>query len=456
MMVAELAVFPADRVIRGPAGSAPLEPLVMALFLCLAGRTGTLVSRRELFSRLWGAVSVGDDNLNRLVAALRRALISVGASSVRVETVPASGYILRLAALPTGADAGEQAAQALAEGFDSWRLGLPEPDYLRIALLSQAGEIAPDNARIFGLLALLHRHGAEYAPPEEAAGHVRSCELAARRALQIEPGQVEAASALASIAPLYGAWSERSRHLAELCAASGRNLVPEDDLAVLEMATGQIRASKRRRDRLIKMDPLAAIFSYKSVYQHWSVGDATGMDHIADRAMQLWPFHPAIWTARFWTLAFTNRLAAAQALIGRRSPRGIPVQMLAFLERMLAAAAGSNACSADECTAAAVRLAGQGPAQAVAALFTLGLLGRPKDAFEVAERYYLQQGAQPVPLQPGADHPMLNEQHRRLTQILFTPACAEMRENPRFLDLCRSVGLTSFWEQTGTTPDQLG
>jgi hypothetical protein len=129
--------------------------------------------------------------------------------------------------------------------------------------------------------------------------------------------------------------------------------------------------------------------------------------------------------------------------------------MLSLLQQVLAAAAGGERSRQLQAAAAAVGFAGRGPPQAVAALFALGLLGRTDEAFAVAARYYLQHGKAPVPLHPVGDHPRLNEQHRRLTQILFTPACAEMRADPRFIDLCGSIGLTAFWEQSGITPDYL-
>lgn len=455
MVIAELTVRPIERMLTGPNGSASLEPLAMSLFVELATRAGTLITRRDLFHRLWGSLAVGDDNLNRLVAALRRTLNKVGATSVSIQTVPANGYILRLQGLPCSERMDNEVNQAVSEAFDSWRLGLPEPDHLRIALLERAVSMGSQGPRLFGMLALLYRHAAEYSAPNQAGEHVRSCEGAARRALELDIAQVEASTALASIAPLYGHWTDACRRLTELCDATPGHPVPENDLSVVEMATGQIAAAKHRRDRLIAADPLAAHFCYKSVYQHWSIDDLVGMDHVADRAMQLWPLHPAVWTARFWTFAYTGRFPAAQSIMSRSDRPSIPEPMLAFLRQVVSAATSGQKEPIDRAVAAATALASGGPTYAVAALFGLGLFGRIDDAFAVARSYYLHGGDQPVPLQPQADHPKLNEQHRRLTQVLFTPVCAAMRDDPRFSRLCESIGLTAFWNENGVTPDYL-
>ena len=39
------------------------------------------------------------------------------------------------------------------------------------------------------------------------------------------------------------------------------------------------------------------------------------------------------------------------------------------------------------------------------------------------------------------DEPSVNDQHRRVTQVLFTPAGAGMRSDPRFMEFCERIGL---------------
>ena len=49
----------------------------------------------------------------------------------------------------------------------------------------------------------------------------------------------------------------------------------------------------------------------------------------------------------------------------------------------------------------------------------------------------------------------VNDQHRRVTQILFTPVCTAMRADARFMPLCERMGLAEYWAETRLPPDFL-
>jgi hypothetical protein len=180
------------------------------------------------------------------------------------------------------------------------------------------------------------------------------------------------------------------------------------------------------------------------------------MEELADRGAQLWPAHPAIWTARMWTLAFTGRVEAAMAMLDDDAVRPeMPLPTLQLLRMVIAAAQSCRPDAVDRAATVAREAAASGPARAISAMFALCLLGRIDDAFAVADAYYLRLGVGPVPVRRTEGEPSINDQHRRVTQILFTPVCARMREDPRFLPLCERAGLKHYWDQTGLTPDFL-
>jgi DNA-binding winged helix-turn-helix (wHTH) protein len=444
-------IRPAARAIEGSRGTFVTEPLVMQLLVELSRKAGRVVTRREIFDRCWGSAPVGDDSLNRIVAALRKTLSMADGESVLIETVPGAGYALRLSAGAT--DAPDQAVQ---EGLDSIRLGLPEPDHLRLEMLRRSLLVDAESAAAWGMRALLCRYAAEYAEPGEVADFVNECQASAREALRLDQRQPYALVALATVAPLFGRWLEARTALTTVLDTAPQEFVAEHELVIADMATGRVQAAVSRTNRLLAADPLAACMIYKGVYQRWSAGDLLGMDQLADRGAQLWPTHAAIWTARLWTLAYSDRIGAAGAMLEDEAVRpDIPAPMLQLLKLVIAAASHGGSAEIDRAATAARQAAASGPARAITALFALGLLHRVDDGFAVAEAYYLRGGPGPVPVRRTTGEPSINDQHRRVTQILFTPVCAEMREDTRFLRLCERTGLTAYWEQTRLQPDFL-
>ena len=306
------------------------------------------------------------------------------------------------------------------------------------------------------MLALLCRQAAEYANDDEVSKFVADCQKAARHALAVEPDQPEALSAIATLAPLFGRWRDARERLISIIEAHPGHPVASHDLAFMEMAVGRVRAAKKIIDGLIAVDPLAACYCYKSMYQHWSVGDHVGLDHVGERAVQLWPTHPAVWTARIWTLAYTNRAQAALAMIDEKRARpALPAAFLAYLRQVITAFASGEPELVSNAIARSRDHAAAGPAHAISSLFGLGLLRAHCDAFDVAEAYYFHAGERPVPARHMPGEPSITDQHRRVTQILFTPVFAAMRTDPRFGKICDRIGLTSLWSEGGLEADFL-
>jgi DNA-binding winged helix-turn-helix (wHTH) protein len=453
--IGPLRVHPRERILELSDRKLNLEPLVMRLLMVLADSAGQVVSRRSLFEHIWGAAMVGDDSLNRLVLTLRKALVKLG-SPVLIETVPGTGYALRIAALSATETESSGPGRAIQAAHDSWRLALPQPDFLCLEQLAAASRAEPADARLWGWAALLYRHAAEYGAPHDIARFTHDCEEASRRALALDPSQPEALTALATLVPLIGDWGMHRERLLSVLERHPDHPVASQDFATLEMAIGRVREGKRIRDALRVRDPLAAVTCYKSVFQHWSVGDHAGMDRIAERAINLWPTHPAVWLVRLWTYAYTGRVEAALAMTNDAVPRpDTPPPMLGFLRTVLRAAAGDTQAGREDIRTASLAFAATGPAAALAALFALGLSDQCDAQFEVLQAYYFHEGPAPVPSHHTASELSLNEQHRRLTQVLFTPVLGSARRDPRFLLLCKRIGLADYWEESGLTPDFL-
>ena len=445
-------------MLEGPLGARPLQPQVMAVLMCLAQKRGEVVTRRALFETCWGNAPVGDDSLNQTIKGIRTVLEAVGMKELSIETIPRTGYRL---VVPQGDDevGRSELERAVETAYDCWRAGLPKADTIEIAELeSQLAKGA--GADHWGVLALLLRKAAEYGDAADCASFVHRCERAARRALQLDPGEGNALTALAGLAPLFGNWSHNRRQLLANLESNATNVAARHDLAVLEMATGRVSAAFPLIEQLLSEDSLAASFHYKRMYHLWSLEDVNGAEQVASRALALWPRHPAIWAARFWILVFTQRAEQALRLLGDESCRpDMPpaaAQFLGGTARAVASVqAGERSPGVDSHIDRCVDVAARGPANAVSALFSLCALGAIDQAFEVACGYYLGLGRTAVPLRWNADDPSITDQHRRITQPLFIPAAREMRQDPRFLTLCRDIGLEAYWAEFALVPDFL-
>lgn len=96
-------VRPATReVVAGGARPIVLEPRVMQVLVALARRRGEVVSRDELVESCWRGRVVGDDAINRCVAAIRK--LALALDNVAIETIARVGYRLDDAADPAEQD----------------------------------------------------------------------------------------------------------------------------------------------------------------------------------------------------------------------------------------------------------------------------------------------------------------------------------------------------------------
>lgn len=415
MSVGQARMVPATRSIQGERGSVRLEPLMLDVLLLLVEHSGMLVTRRHLRDRCWGGAPVGDDSVNRAVAGARRALTAT-TDSARIETVPGAGYTLRLMPDPPSATTAPLTGTAVEIGWRSWRMGFPAPDLAAIEALRRHVSEQAGDAEAWSMLALVARNAAEYTEPQDCMTYVEECQAAAARALSLCPGSSVANAVLIALPPLFGDWIARRRRLLPALTQAPHDRVLRHELAFLEMATGRPSVAAALIEALIAEDPLAAIYQYKRIYHLWTLGQLTAMDQVADRAMQLWPQHPAIWLARFWSLAFTGRSDRALNLTEDNAVRPPLPENAVDLLRLTAEAV----CDGSQATRRLAvegnrRSAENGPAQCLAAIIQLAGLGEIDDAFAVCGAYLLNVGPLIVPGHRTPGDPAVTDQYRRLT-----------------------------------------
>jgi tetratricopeptide (TPR) repeat protein len=304
------------------------------------------------------------------------------------------------------------------------------------------------------LLALASREAAEYAAPAKTAAARRAAELAARRALEINPRQSDALTALALLAPVFGYWTDAERRIRAVLAIDAGNGFARSALGTLQMSTGQVAKCLSNLNWLVQRDPWSPNHQFRRIYTLWSDGRLAEMDRAADWALQSWPNHPAVWFARFWTLAFTGRVPVAFGMLHDAASRPpLPQQARQLLETSLRAIAGNAPAERREAIALNVAAAVQSPAGAISAIMILSQLGAADEAYQVAQGFLLQRGR----LLTKQRHPQptlpLTDQHQRMAMMLWIPVTNTLRMHPDFKALCEGIGLVDYWRQAGTGPD---
>lgn len=499
LTIGATVIRPSRRLVETPAGSAVLEPKVMQVLLVLLDARGGVVTREDLIAACWGGRFVGLDSINRAIAELRRGLRSA-AAEVAVETVAKVGYravaeglgeaptkiedaapesalsavallsrrrlliaggALGLAGLGAGAGirllsgASSRSAAGIAEARRTLHLAMPGAGGQARAALGPALAEDGDNPAVLGALALAHAYDVKNGPPAGTSRALLAAERAARHALERDPRQADALAALAVLRPFLGDWRGVERRLQAVLAVDPDHLTALGELSLLYQSCGLCRRSLELNTRALAIDPVSPMLQYRQAMKHWVFGQQARSDLTIDRALQLWPQHPAVWNARMMLFTFTDRPQGARALLAdtsvrrdwlRPGQRGLWDTVLRAIEQPAGAARA-------QAIALGRRAVAIGPGPAALLTMVMSHLGEIDHAFALAEAYLLRRGPLVPTLSGTREEVPISDIRWRETINLFTPATAAMRADPRFEALCDGLGMVEYWRTAGVTPD---
>lgn len=490
-------VRPSVRTLEGAGGSATVEPRVMQVLLALVDAGGTVLSREDLLRLCWNGRVVGDDSINRAIAEVRRVTQATEAG-FGIETIPRIGYRLKVEAsedtapaldddsvdireeLATGinrrwllaggatalslggiafwatrsASPDPRAARLIEESRVALRAGTPAADRQAITLLERAVAISPDNLDAWGLLALTMARTDEHAAPDVKSSPAAMVDKAAHRALALDPGNADAKAALAIAIPYYGDWLAAERRFDAVLGEHPDHLATVASRAFFLAAVGRVREGAQSRLDFRGDASFDANFQYGLIYSLWFLGRIEEADRVASRAMEMWPRHAPIWLGRLWLLADTGRFDRALVQIDEESARPpLPPAMFVTLRLAMSAARSQRSKDIDQAVERMMAVVGRSVAAVVNAMMLLNLLGALDQAFALARAYYLEQGSLIVATQSRPGQPIVADQRRRKTNMLFTPTARAMQRDPRFAPLMEAMGLADYWRRRGIMPD---
>lgn len=501
-VVGEAVVCPATRTIDGPGGGIQVEPRVMQVLIVLAEADGGVVTRDTLLARCWGGFYAGDDSLNRAIGGVRRVATAIAAGSFEIETIPRTGYRLithrqrepldtsaadhsaiqpQAVATPVAAvsrrwvvaggvaaaaagglafwsmrpAATDAAAQLMDDSRTAMRAGTAATAREAIALLQRAVAIAPNNAQAWGLLALTKARADEHAIDTtiSPAGDVAT---AANRALQLDPHNGDASAALAIAIPYYGDWLAAEERFDKVLRAHPGHLYTQDSRAFFLGAVGRMRQSALDRISFSRDDSFDANLQYRHIYALWFLGRIPEADRAASRGLEMWPGHPGIWFGKLWVLADTRRFDRAVSHIDDPNGRPqLPKAMFDTLRTGMLAAKSRAPADVDAAIKQLMAGVSHSVAAVVNALMLLNLMGATDRAFELSQAYYLERGPIIAAMEWRPGQPVVPDQRRRKTNMLFTPTAAAMQKDARFMPMMEAMGLADYWRRRRVLPDFL-
>jgi Flp pilus assembly protein TadD len=458
----------------------------MLVFLVLADRRGEVVNRSQFFEEIWSGVPVGDDSLNRSIGQVRKALQSAIPGQFTLETIPRTGYSLAIEdgrsaqprddrwdrrswllagsatlAAAAGAiffvrrkDSSSEASEFKERGRQIIRAAIPREEDTAVNLLSRAVELSPRDPEAWGLLALAYRGRVENGSPDIVTLASRECERAAGRALDLDPKEGNALTALAAMAPEYGNWLENERALRRVLAKAPDNVPALNFLTLLLQGVGRCEASFDLNERALKLDPRDSTPLWRLAMKNWIFGQPEKADQVLTRALEMWPHHPAIWNTRLMTFAYTGRPREALEYIrSRPKPLGRSERSIRLWEMTLTALATSDATVRNKARDELIEEGARSTGQSTHAVMALSGLGFIDDAFHVAEGYFGLRGKFVVAQKKTLNEVQINDNGWKRTMMLFTPVTRPMRLDPRFDGLMKLTGIADYWKASNIAPD---
>ena len=458
--VGTLFVIPSLLQVDAGDGGRTLEPRVMRVLVLLARHEGEVVSRETLLELCWDGRFVGDNAIHRVMSRIRA--LGNASSAFALETIPRVGYRLKATtetlraapapSVPAGTAAGSRRAAivgliaAAAAGSAAWRWwpaatpppamasklvekarealldGLPAQTQQAIAYLDQAVAIEPGHGNAWGALAMALNSQLEHAPAAELPLIASRSADAAKRALAIMPGNVEAHVAAVTIQPNFGHWQANEEALRALEARYGRHPVIDGVLGWLLCDVGRWREAVVRFRGALAGEPFHPHNRLVLALGLWGQGALAEADQLLTESARLWPRHPHIWFHHYGFLVSNGR--AADALAKVRDEAGRPAQApgeeaLPYVALDRFAAAMLTRRSEDIASASA---AFDQPLQALPMARYIGFLvalQRVDDAFMWLDRTYFGGAGWPVPAPLS----------RRKTSVLFYTE--SLRRDPR-------------------------
>jgi adenylate cyclase len=289
----------------------------------------------------------------------------------------------------------------------------------------------PDFSFARALFAMGSVMAIEQTPESMREPLLQEARLNAERARREDPTIGESYIALSLLEPTTN-WQARERLLREPLARDELNGTLHNYYSNLMYQVGRVSEALAFAQRGVALDPLSTSKRRNLAGLLVTSGDGEGAREIVEEMADAYPDDPTHWWARFRVAFWSGRYDDAIALLDAPASQARSAPARACWRQ--AADAMRNRTSRAQGVEDVIACHGNGDLPAAQSLMLVAALGDADEAFARARTLFIDE-------QSGGH------------EILFTPATASLRADPRFMPLMRDLGLLAYWRDTGEWPD---
>jgi hypothetical protein len=317
-----------------------------------------------------------------------------------------------------------------------------------IALLTDATRLAPQSEVAWGALALAYATRRRSAPVEERPGLEARGRAAAQAALRLDATEPRSLAALRLMSPVYRNWMD-----AEQGARGALSRNPKFPILLFVLSdvlgsVGRWREAAELSNRLDRKKFLLPGADRKAIINLWAAGDLQAADEAIKAAVERWPKQRQVWRTQIAYLLYSGRASDALSILNDPQERPLEVAPGVIEAASATARALTGKISRNEGIAANLSYLKASPRSPLAVAQACAAMGDAATVFDLLGGYYFGEG------QWAGVAPAAGDQDRQ-TSALFQPPMRGLWKDERFAALVRRIGLTDYWQMSGTRPDYL-
>lgn len=317
-----------------------------------------------------------------------------------------------------------------------------------IALLKDATRLAPKSEVGWGGLALAYAARRRSAPAAERPGLEARGKEAADAALRLDPNEPRALAALRIMSPVYRNWLEAERSARQTLSTNPSSPILLFVLSDVLGNVGRWKDATELSNRLDRKKFLLPGAERKAIINLWSAGDLQTADEAIKAAVEKWPKQRQIWRTQLAYLLYSGRAPEALSILNNEEERPLDVPLPLIEAASATAKALTGQISSAQAVSQNLAYLKTNPRLALPVAQACAAMGDATSSFALLDGYYFGRGEWAALAPPAGDQD-------RQTSPLFQPPMRRLWTDRRFADLVRRIGLSSYWQVSGSRPDYL-